>query len=226
MKFNFCPVDSSGKPNLKRGDLRNALVAYAQAETRQGRIEVMSLRAAARDLGVSSGAVYRHFQDKDALLIEVAHLGFMQLREGFHAIRPEGAEAENAKQAISRAYAFGDCYTAFAAENPTLWRLMFGRIGVLCRDSDLLKPELRTYTILDAANENIVDLFKCGALTRSPSFQDVRFAWSAIHGAADLAQSGARLDGSEIMRVSQETTRRTLLALGCREELLPEETIS
>ena len=57
---------------LKRGDLRDALVDYTLDVARDGHIETMSLRKAARDLGVSSGAVYRHFADKGALLAAVA----------------------------------------------------------------------------------------------------------------------------------------------------------
>ncbi|MEO0913153.1 MAG: TetR/AcrR family transcriptional regulator [Pseudomonadota bacterium] len=216
MKFVPCPT----KPALRRGDLRDALLAYAEAETQAGHIETMSLRAAARELGVSSGAVYRHFADKDALLQEVVHRGVMDLRERFFAIRPEGSHAHSAEEAVRRAFAFGACYTDYALENPTLWRLMYGRIGMMCRDEHMKDKDLMRYTIFDAASQNLEDLWRLGALSRKPGIQDVRYAWSAIHGAADLAQSGARLDGAEIAQVAEETSRRTLLAMGCREDLL------
>lgn len=210
----------SGQQTLRRGDLRDALVAYAEAETRAGRIETMSLRAAARDLGVSSGAVYRHFADKDGLVKEIVHLGFLDLRQRFFRIRPENGPARTMAEALARAFAFGRTYIQFAAENPTLWRMMFGRIGCMCREDHVKDPELMRYTIFDAATENARDLYRLGALTREPDVQDTRFAWSAIHGAADLAQSGARLDGTELGRVAFETSRRTLLAMGCTDRIL------
>ncbi|WP_161862519.1 TetR/AcrR family transcriptional regulator [Algicella marina] len=217
-----CPLGKT----LRRGDLRDALVAYAQAETQAGHIETMSLRAAARDLGVSSGAVYRHFADKDELLKAVVHLGFLDLRERYFAIRAENDKATSAEQAVARAFAFGQSYVAFASENPTLWRLMFGRIGVMCRDEQVKDEEMMRYTILDAVAHNINDLHELGALTRKPDIQDVRFAWSAIHGAADLAQSGVRHDHADMQLVAKETMVRSLRSMGCREELLVEPTLS
>ncbi len=200
--------------------MRDALVAYAQRATRKGTVEKMSLRAAARDLGVSSGAVYRHFEDKDALLREVVFLGFFELLDRFSRIRPRDSKARDIGTAVYRAYALGLCYFQFAIENPTLWRLMFGRIGVECRDALLADPEHSQYTLFDVAAANTQDLFEVGAIPRPPEEQDVRFAWSALHGAADLTQSGARLDAAEVGAIARGTTKRTLLAIGCPEELI------
>ena len=205
---------------LKRGDLRDALVAYAREQTDCGCIDGMSLRAAARELGVSSGAVYRHFEDKDALLRAIAHQGFMEMREMFFAIRAEGQIASAAEEAIARAFQFGRSFVRFAHQNPTLWRMMFGRIGVMCREDHMKDPELTRYTLLDAVLENMRDLYRQGGLPTEPDLCDIRFIWSAIHGAADLAQSGARLDGAEMDTVADQTTERSLRALGCTQDLI------
>lgn len=205
---------------LKRGDLRDALVSYAQVETLEGRIETMSLRAAARDLGVSSGAVYRHFEDKDALLKEVVHLGMEDLKGLFRTLRPEGQVARSVAEAVRRIYDLGRIYTSFAAANPTLWRQMFGRVGVMCRADHMKDPEMMHYTPLDVATECVRDLHRLGALGREPDIQDIRFMWSAVHGAADLAQSGVRLDGDDMDLVARQTARRCLLALGCNPEII------
>lgn len=200
---------------LRRGDLRDALVAYARNETDRGCVNAMSLRAAARDLGVSSGAVYRHFDDKDALLKAVAQQGFAEMREIFVMIRPEGAAAGSAELAVARAFRMGRAFVAFAHRNPTLWRMMFGRIGTLCRDDRVQDPQMMRYTILDATRENCRDLHRLGGLPDMPDMDDIRFLWSAIHGAADLAQSGLRLDGAGQEDVADQTTARSLRALGC-----------
>ena len=205
---------------LKRGDLRDALVAYARQQTEQGCINAMSLRAAARDLGVSSGAVYRHFDDKDALLKAVAHEGFMQLRQIFFRIRAEGQVAASAEQAVARTYMIGRAFMQFAQGNPTLWRMMFGRIGVMCRQDHMKDDDLMRYTLLDVARESFRDLYRLGGLPRDPDMSDTRFVWSALHGAADLTQSGARLDGVDPEEVADQTTHRCLLALGCPQALI------
>lgn len=205
---------------LKRGDLRNALVAYAEAKTKSGAIDAMSLRAAARDLGVSSGAVYRHFCDKDDLMKEVVYRGVINLRDLFRAIRPEGAVARSPDEAIGRAFAFGRLYFEFAGTNPTLWRLMCGRIGNMCKQDMMQDDALRKYTIFDVASQNMQDLFVLGLVSREPNIQDTRFNWSALHGAADLTQSGARLDSADRQMIADETVRRCLLSLGCAVDVI------
>lgn len=206
---------------LKRGDLRDALMTYAQEKTRCGEIEMMSLRAAARDLGVSSGAVYRHFADKEALLVEIVHEAFLELTEKFVEIRPEGDIATSPEEAVERSFRIGRLYMKFAHENATLWRLMFGRIGCLCRECRMVNdPEQMRYTMLDVATENSRDLWRSGALRREPDIKDIRYMWSALHGAADLSQSGLRLDCGDFNDVADQTVRRNLRAIGCPEHLI------
>jgi len=218
MKVSSCPVSKSGP--LKRGDLRDALIGYARAETDMGRIDQMSLRAAARDLGVSSGAVYRHFEDKDALLKAVAFQGFLDMRQAFFSIRPEGDRAVSAQAAVARAFRIGRAFVSFAQGNPSLWRMMFGRIGVMCREDQMWDSGMRRYTMMDVVTENYCDLHAHGGIPRAPDIEDVRFSWSAIHGAADLLQCGARLDCGDIVAVADQTTTRSLRALACRDALI------
>ena len=199
---------------LKRGDLRDALIDYALQATRDGHIEVMSLRQAARDLGVSSGAVYRHFADKDTLLAEIVKIGFFDLREKFLNVRPEGATAETPKQAVGRCFELARVYITFAHENNALWHMMFGRVGMICRDELMQDPELKRYTPFDVGREIGKDLFRLGLLPKEPNIADSRYIWSAIHGAADLAQSGARLDFEQLDEIINGTVERNLRAMG------------
>lgn len=199
---------------LKRGDLRQALIDYALQAAREGHIEVMSLRKAARDLGVSSGAVYRHFADKDALLTEIVRIGFFDIRERFLAIRPEGAVARNPREAIDRCFALARTYIHFALENAALWHMMFGRVGMLFREEVRKDPEIMRYTPFDVCVEINRDLYRLGLIAREPTLADVRYQWSATHGAADLAQSGAREDAADIEQIIDETARRNLLTVG------------
>ncbi|MSU91348.1 TetR family transcriptional regulator [Rhodobacteraceae bacterium 2CG4] len=200
---------------LKRGDLRDALVGYARAETDAGRIACMSLRAAARDLGVSSGAVYRHFDDKDALLKAVAHQGFQEMRAEFIAIRPEGCAASSAALAAARAFSMGRAFVRFAHGNPALWRMMFGRIGLLCQADHRAEVGDMRYTILDCTQENIRDLYRLGAIPEPPTVEDTRFMWAAIHGAADLTQCRLQAGDCCLHEIADQTTDRSLRALGC-----------
>ncbi|MEM9716794.1 MAG: TetR/AcrR family transcriptional regulator [Pseudomonadota bacterium] len=201
---------------LKRGDLRDALIDYADAATKAGTIATMSLRAAARDLGVSSGAVYRHFDDKDALLSEITHRGFLELRQVFRAIRPEDAPATSVDQAMHRSRELVRTYIQFAHDNPTLWNMMFGPIGVANRDRLMADEEHRHYTPFDVTLENLRDLWRLGALDHEPDLDDVRYIWSATHGAASLTISQNRLDFAEIDAIAEQTADRNIRAMGLK----------
>lgn len=215
-----CLVNTAYKKNmkspvkLKRGDLRDALIDYAMQAAIDGHIETMSLRKAARDLGVSSGAVYRHFADKDSLLVEIAHIGFEELKHAFRLIRPENEVAKSLAQVVERTYAIARVYINFALQKPALWHMMFGRVGVLARDVHSVDPADTHYTPLDVASENLIDLYRLGALSKQPTLADVRYMWSTIHGTADLAQSGLRLDADELDQIIEDTVVRSLRAVG------------
>ncbi len=79
----------------------------------------MSLRAVAREAGVSPAAPYHHFKDKSDLLDAVAEEGWRELGAAIAAGR---AASANAKAAMTE---IGVAYVAFARRNPALYRLMY-----------------------------------------------------------------------------------------------------
>jgi AcrR family transcriptional regulator len=69
-----------GRPaTYHHGDLRRALVDAALALVQERGAEGFTLREAARRVGVSQTAPYRHFETKEALLAAVAEEGFTTL---------------------------------------------------------------------------------------------------------------------------------------------------
>ncbi len=114
-------VNIMGSPKSERayhhGDLRNALIEAGLSALQTQDAAELSLRALARDLGVSANAVYRHFADKDALLSALAAEGFRRFGR---------AQLEARTQAPSDPLATGLGYVHFAQRHPALFRLMFG----------------------------------------------------------------------------------------------------
>ena len=68
-------TDTSTHKNYHHGNLRAELLEAAINQLRNAEIEELSLRALARDLGVSQTAPYRHFADKGELLAAMAARG-------------------------------------------------------------------------------------------------------------------------------------------------------
>ncbi len=92
------------------GDLARALVAAARRMLAQSGEADLSLRELARRVGVSPGAPYRHYPDREALLRAVAADGYRSVREALG----EGRGAA----AVARAW------SALAATEPRLAALM------------------------------------------------------------------------------------------------------
>ncbi len=110
------------KETYHHGDLRTALVALALERVRKGGAESFSLREAARDAGVTSGAAYKHFADKDELLAAVA-------AEALTLLAQRSQKATSGLKGKDRLHASAMAYIDFAAAEPRLFRLAFSRFG-------------------------------------------------------------------------------------------------
>jgi len=157
------------------GELRESLLEAAEALLEQDGPAGLSLRKVGRQLGVTPGAPYRHFDDKDALLAALATEAFRKLRAAMLA-NQEGAA--DGKERLRRA---GVGYLQFASAHPELFRLMFGwmparDVPELCEAGDAAFAALEG--ILKGCDEE-------GLLSRSVNDAGL-LVWSAVHGAAFL----------------------------------------
>lgn len=103
------------RPAYHHGDLRATLLHTAMRMLEEG--EPFSLRAVAREAGVSAAAPYRHFADRDALESALAAQGLRELTADLGARLPESPD-ELAGLAVA--------YVSFALRRPALFRVMFG----------------------------------------------------------------------------------------------------
>jgi AcrR family transcriptional regulator len=99
------------------GDLRRALIQAAERVLERDGPQALSLRAVAREAGVSPAAPYHHFKDKSDLLLAIAEAGFVGLGE---AIRI-AVETDDAQKMTT----IGVAYVKFARDNPALYRVMY-----------------------------------------------------------------------------------------------------
>jgi len=101
------------------GDLSRALVEAGRRILEAEGPAALSLRAVAREAGVSPAAPYHHFKDKTELLEAVAHGGWRALTEAICQVRRDARDPGEALTNI------GVAYVKFARENPALYRLMY-----------------------------------------------------------------------------------------------------
>lgn len=160
------------------GDLRRALVEATIRLVDARGVDAFTLRAAAKLAGVSDGAPYHHFADKDSLLAAAAEAGFARLGDEMLA----AAEAHDDERAHSAA--MGVAYVLFAAKHPAWFRLMFGRLTL----------QRQKHPELARAADRASGLMKHAAAlcsgTRTPPEATWYGSWAIVHGLSVLAIDG------------------------------------
>ena len=161
------------------GDLRRALVHAARKIMETEGPLGLSLRAVAREAGVSPAAPYHHFRDKAELLAAVAKEGFEDLGHAMAAARD--AEPEDALTAM------GVAYVVFARENPTMYRVMTDS----AREKDSLPEDPGAGVDPDRPYQLVRrELINSGAVQAGDE-EGVAIAtaamWCAVHGLAEMA---------------------------------------
>ncbi|MEV5972361.1 TetR/AcrR family transcriptional regulator [Streptomyces sp. NPDC051921] len=182
----------SGGKTYHHGDLRNALICAAVGLATEGGPERVVLREAARRVGVSPTAAYRHFEGRGELLAAVRDHARRALADSMErtAARAPGAD-DPALAAEARLAALCRGYVAFAVEQPGLYRSAFGAPRTEATDLDTEDGtpagEVRAFTLLTDA------LTALAATSRPPRAARPAAeaaAWSAVHGLSLLLLEG------------------------------------
>ena len=180
---------SQAREAYHHGDLRNALISSAVRLIEQGGEAAFSLREAARDVGVSANAAYRHFDDKSALLTAAAAGGLEKLANRMLKAMERAAESERKeKPSIARFKAVGRAYVEFAMAHPELFRLMFSGSGVACLTG--AAAGVATPTPWELLGCSLDALVADGLLSADRREGAELKAWSVVHGFASLALAG------------------------------------
>jgi AcrR family transcriptional regulator len=181
------------------GDLRNALVGAAIGLAATGAPEAVVLREAARRVGVSPTAAYRHFSGQGDLLDAVKAHGQEALAEAMKdaivesgaATGSPGSAADPGATAVERAKAAGRGYLRFAFAEPGMFRTAFCHVAMPA-DPDSGHPigegvGFRSFEMLSATLDDLVATGRMPA-ARRPGAEIS--AWSAVHGLAMLVIDG------------------------------------
>src|SRR5689334_8044776 len=100
------------------GALRDALLQAAERVLERDGLAGLTLRAVAREAGVSHAAPTHHFGDLTGLVSELAAIGYRQFSAAMTAAKASGTLQE---QGLAAARA----YVAFAQAHPGMYGLMF-----------------------------------------------------------------------------------------------------
>lgn len=195
-----------GKRGYHHGDLRNALIAAAADLAAKGGPGSVTIRAAAREVGVTPTAAYRHFGGHEELLVAAKRRALEELTAAMTkavASRPIGGNPVH--HALARIGAFGRGYLTFAREEPGLFHTVFAPAGQTPRPFE--RTETSPYQLLVGALD---DLVAVGYLSPQRRPISELTAWAMVHGLAALLD-GPLADLSENMR--EDVIVRSMLVL-------------
>jgi AcrR family transcriptional regulator len=110
---------AAAPPPYHHGALHEALLQAAETILERDGLQGLTLRAAAREAGVSHAAPTHHFGDMTGLLSELAAAGFRKFGAALSAAAATKASAGE------RMDVMGEAYVTFAREHPSMFLLMF-----------------------------------------------------------------------------------------------------
>lgn len=155
-----------------RTEVRQAILdAAAEAFARDGYTSV-SLRAVAEAVGLSHGAIYGYFKDKDELFEALVQQSFDKLAAALRALPGRGGDPV---RFLKRA---GRKYVEFGLKNPGAYEFAF----ILRRPAEVQRVHL-TYEYLRRAVQRCIDQKRFRARDVDLASQAL---WTAVHGVTAL----------------------------------------
>jgi AcrR family transcriptional regulator len=190
---------------------REQILTQARELFLAGGLNGFSMRQLAQRVGVTATALYRHFEDKDAVLASV-------LGEAFATFGSYLGRALGGRTPLERFRLMGEGYIDFALEHPRDYELMFltncSELGfkAIRRENDA-----RSQGTFEFLVERVQECVSDGSFPDLPARQLALYAWSSMHGVVSLwllGQVSDALDRKALRAQALFTLEQTLRALG------------
>jgi AcrR family transcriptional regulator len=179
------------KQPYHHGALREALLEAAETILVRDGIAALTLRATARQAGVSHAAPTYHFGDLTGLLTELAASGFVRFKEHMQLLYKVAGENPQ-----TRLIALGRGYVGFASAHPELFLLMFRSERLDWSSPNLSKAGPAAFALLTE------DVQSVEGSNDDAGFQNLVTAtrrWSLMHGLATLLVDGRLVPTSQLV---------------------------
>ncbi|MCW6509561.1 TetR/AcrR family transcriptional regulator [Lichenifustis flavocetrariae] len=173
--------DKEERRSYHHGRLKDALVEAARRLVAERGLAGFTLADAAKLVGVTAAAPYRHFSDRNALVEEMARRGFEQFGERLHKAWDLGQP--NPRTALAR---MGEAYLDFARQEPGLYSAMFSNIQTLSAPAPGTAATKALDVLRTAAQVTIEASVPGPADGRELAFR----LWAYAHGVATLTLAG------------------------------------
>lgn len=142
--------------------------------------EATSMRAIAERIEYTPTAIYHHFENKQALIIELCNQDFLALAGVFRQL----ARIEDPVERIDR---IGEAYVEFGLENPKHYQLMFMTVHAHDHSTGPVKgdPSEDAYAFLLGTVQEALDAGRFRPELDDPD-ELAQILWAALHGLISL----------------------------------------
>jgi AcrR family transcriptional regulator len=198
------PVRRPQRRAYHHGDLRRVLIDEALRLAAEGGIEAVNIREAARRAGVSPGAPFRHFPDRQALLTAVAE----EAQRRFRIEIEVALDDAPADDPLARFRAIGLAYLRWAMRNPMHFEVISNGRVFNHEDSGALADDNKE--IMALVDRALADAVEKGQLAAG-DVDKVRIAGRAlVYGFARMAIDGHFARWGVDMRGAEATAEKML----------------
>lgn len=170
-------------------DLRQELIETGIRYLNKNGYDQFSLRQIARECNVSHTAPYRHFKDKDDLLLAMQNY----VEDRFSRILEDSIAGQSETLSM---LSFGKAYVEFFAQNPEYYKFIFFREYI---QIDWTKGRINEPSSFEPYNifyREVTKHFAEYNLPQKDYLTGLASMWSVVHGLAGLAtMNGMHFDG-------------------------------
>ncbi len=146
-------------------------------------LEGFSMRKLARRVGVTAPALYRHYESKERVLLDVMGEAYRRLSQALYRALEGRTPAERFRLA-------GDGYVSFALENPRLYSVLFGPSDLLGMEEAPDELEAQACALGQFWNDRVRECIEAGILREGDPEGIGLTLWAHAHGLLTLFLRG------------------------------------
>jgi AcrR family transcriptional regulator len=171
-------------------------------------LEGFSMRKLARAVGVTAPALYRHYESKERLLLDVVGEAYKRLAEYLY----RGLQGKTPEERFRMA---GEEYLTFALENPRMYEVLFTFPDLVRLSEPAEEVRDQACAIGQFWNDRVRECMDAEILRSGDPDEVGQTLWAHAHGLISLYLSGSfPVDEDGFRAVYGASTRRLLMGLG------------
>lgn len=170
-------------------------------------LEGFSMRKLARAVGVTAPALYRHYESKERVLLDVVGEAYRRLAEYLH----RGLQGTTPEERFRLA---GEGYLSFALENARMYEVLYAFPDLMGMETVPTEIAAQACAIGQFWNDRVRECMDAEILRAQGPDEVGRTLWAHAHGLVSLYLHGMMpVEEAEFREMYMASTRRLLMGL-------------